>query len=187
MQFQVPQNIDLEDKIVGPLTLRNFLVLLFGGMFIYALFLLPIPRLASIIISIPVGIGLLAISFVKVQDQPFTKFFTSFVYYLLRPKKRIWNQEDPKPEVKIRGKSQEQKEEIVHPDKTSVSHQAIEKLAQIVDTKGWKPISSATVKGETIDLGGRVKSAHATTLPQTKIEPKDAGDVLEVPPNENQK
>ena len=39
MQFQVPQGIDMEDKIVGPLTLIQFLYLLVGGVIDYLLFL----------------------------------------------------------------------------------------------------------------------------------------------------
>ena len=179
MQFQVPQNIDLEDKIVGPLTLKSFLILLFGGMFIYILFFLPIPRAITIVIAVFFGIILLAISFIKVQDQPFPKFFVSLVYYIMRPKKRLWNQNDIKPEVKIKGKTQK---EVVHPAKQSLSTQQIAKLAAIVDTKGWRPISSETVDGEEINLENRVKSTPETKLPQSKIESKNAVDVLEVPP-----
>ena len=179
MQFQVPQNIDLEDKIVGPLTLKNFLILLFGGMFIYLLFFIPMPRAITIIIAIPLGIILLAISFIKVQDQSFPRFFLSLIYYMLRPKKRLWNQNAIKPEVKIKNKTQ--KEAIAHPDKQNLSAQQIAKLAAIVDTKGWRPVTSETVNGEEINLENRIKSAPETKLPQSKIESKNAVDVLEVP------
>ena len=34
-QFTVPQFIDVEDKVIGPITVRQFIILLFGGGFIF--------------------------------------------------------------------------------------------------------------------------------------------------------
>ena len=181
MQFQVPQNIELEDKIVGPLTLKNFLILLFGGMFIYLLFFLPLPRTIIIIIAAPIAIAILLISFVKIQDQSFIKFFTSLIYFWLRPKQRIWNQNDPTPIVKIKGKTKKEKVDESAKQKV-ISAKTVEKLAEIVDTKGWKPISIETVEGEKINLEGRVKSVAGTKLPQSKIESEEVEDTLEITP-----
>ncbi len=179
MQFQVPQNIDLEDKIVGPLTMKSFLLLLFGGMFVYAIFSLPIPRAITIIIAIPIIIVLILISFVKIQDQPFTKFFVSLVYFWLRPKKRIWSQKDPLPEVNIKEKTIK---EEVHITK-NISHQAIQKLAETVDTKGWKPIDSESVDETSIDTSNRIKSSEKTTTPQANIENKQVEDPFSLKTN----
>ncbi|MFH1749759.1 MAG: PrgI family protein [bacterium] len=175
MQFQVPQNIDMEDKIVGPLTMKNFLILLFGGMFVYVIFLLPLPRAVSIVIAVPIIIALLLVSFIKIQDQSFPKFFTSLVYFWLRPKKRVWSQKDILPEIKIKDKP---KKEEIHISK-QVSSQAIQKLAEIVDTKGWKPISSENSEQEPLNISNRVKSSEETNVPQAKIENKNIEDVFD--------
>jgi len=179
MQFQVPQNIDLEDKIIGPVTFKNFIILLFGGMFVYLIFLTPMPRAISIIIAIPITLALLAITFVKIQDQSFIKFFTSLMFFWFRPKQRIWSQKQPKPEVIIKNKTQKEK---YHPTKQVISSQAIEKLATIVDTKGWKPITSNNNSmQESTNVEERVKSTEKTNLPQKQIEDKNIDDILEVP------
>lgn len=179
MQFEVPQNIDLEDKILGPMTLRSFLILLFGALIVYSIFFIPgISKTVAIIIAIPLAIAVLLITFVKVQDQPFTQFFMNLIYFSLRPQKRIWNSEDIKPGVTI--KNQTQKEEGHHAQKV-VSHGQIEKLAQIVDTKGWKQNLSETVNGEEINLQNRVTSSNQTPLPQSKLETNKPDDVLIVP------
>ncbi|MFC1656395.1 PrgI family protein [Patescibacteria group bacterium] len=171
MQFQVPQNIDMEDKIVGPLTLKNFLILIFGGMFIYVIFLLPIPRSISIIISIPLIFALIAITFIKVQDQSFSKFFVSLIYYWLRPKQRVWNQKQSKPTVNIKDKIKKPEHHI---SKQLPNKQSIEKLAEVVDTKGWKPIGQEEENSEQ-----RIRSESSTDLPQKAIEPKNVEDILE--------
>lgn len=88
-QYKVPQNIDMQDKIFGPLTLFQFLYLLTGGMFAYAL--LKISLYLFIAFGIPVGVLALAFAFVKVQDQPFSKFLGSLIHYNLTPKTWVWH------------------------------------------------------------------------------------------------
>ena len=84
MQFKVPQNIDLEDKIIGPLTLMQFVYLAAGGVIIYIT-----RELASApvfwLIAIPVAIISLSLTFLKVQDQPFSHFLYSLAIYITKP------------------------------------------------------------------------------------------------------
>lgn len=88
-QYKVPQNIDMQDKIFGPLTLFQFLYLLVGGMFAYLL--LKTSLYLFIAFGVPVILIALAFAFVKVQDQPFSKFLSSLVHYLLTPKTWVWH------------------------------------------------------------------------------------------------
>lgn len=88
-QYKVPQNIDMQDKIFGPLTLFQFLYLLVGGMFAYAL--LKISIYLFIAFGIPIGVMALAFAFIKVQDQPFSKFLGSLVHYTTTPKNWVWH------------------------------------------------------------------------------------------------
>ena len=37
-QYKIPQNIDVEDKILGPFTLKQFLYIMVGGILIYVFF-----------------------------------------------------------------------------------------------------------------------------------------------------
>lgn len=131
MQFQVPQNIDLEDKIVGPLTLKQFLYLLVGGMLDYAWYTFFDTSL-FILMMIPTTLFALAMAFARVQDQPFPKFLGSLIIFVIRPKILIWGK-SLKP--KIIEAPDAKKEKIIHPKFASESQ--IQKLAQIIDTQGW--------------------------------------------------
>lgn len=100
VQFKVPQHIDEEDKILGPLTFVQFIYVLIGGsllllafsFFDFALFLL---------VGIPIIVLTAAFALIKVQDQPFSRFFTSAIRYLFEPKKRVWHESLAEtPEVK---------------------------------------------------------------------------------------
>lgn len=103
-RYKVPQNIDMQDRIVGPLTMAQFLYVLVGGMIVYAswfsfdfeLFLL---------VATPVTLLTLALAFLKVQDQPFPKFVASALLYLVHPKERVWLKEPGREHVTIVAKT----------------------------------------------------------------------------------
>jgi hypothetical protein len=102
MQFKVPQNIDMEDKIIGPLTLVQFFYLLFGGLIIYILFTKLVPNGLSFIfwiLAIPLGLFSFAMAFVKVQDRPFPVFVVAFIKYFLQPRTRVWQHYEPPKEL----------------------------------------------------------------------------------------
>lgn len=89
MQFKVPQFIDIEDKIIGPLALKQFLYLVGGGMLIAFLW----TRLTLgvfIIASLPVVLLAAALAFYKVNGRPFIYYIKSLILYLIKPKIYIW-------------------------------------------------------------------------------------------------
>ena len=134
MQFKVPQRIDMEDKIIGPLTMKQFVSLLVGGMITYATIKSGNVSLIAII-GVPVAIFTLVLTFIKVQDQPFSKFLFSFALYVLKPKRRAWikdwHVEGPTHSVVMPAK----KEEIKHAQK-HVERAQLEELSKILDTRG---------------------------------------------------
>jgi len=100
MQFQVPQFIEVEDKIFGPLTLKQFLYIGGGaGMSVVLFLFLPIK-----IISIPLIIVVLAFSaalaFYKVNGKPFVSVLEASFYYTFGNKLYIWKKIDRKPAQK---------------------------------------------------------------------------------------
>ena len=89
-KFIVPQFIDKEDQILGPITVRQFLIMLVGTFTIFiafSIFTLPYFIFITIII-----LGLIAtFGFVKVNGQPFHIFFINFLQTTLRPQLRVWD------------------------------------------------------------------------------------------------
>ena len=90
MQYQVPQFIDIEDRIIGPLTLKQFLYLAFGGAILFVTWFI-FKFYIWIIIAIPVTAAASAFAFIKINDRPFVYFFLSFVNYHLKPKLYIFS------------------------------------------------------------------------------------------------
>jgi len=94
MQFQVPQFIETEDKIVGPFTLRQFLYLAAAGGLIFVLYFLVQTWLFSILSFFIGGAGV-ALAFLKINGRPFQKMLISAVSYLWKPQTYVWRADRP--------------------------------------------------------------------------------------------
>src|SRR3989344_1703871 len=89
-QYQVPQFVDLEDRIIGPLTLKQFLYLAFAGAILFVLWFL-LAFYVWIIIAVPITASASAFAFLKINDRPFVYFFLSFIRYFTKPKLYIFS------------------------------------------------------------------------------------------------
>jgi len=136
MQFKVPQNIDLEDKIIGSLTLVQFIYLMAGGMVFYVTLKIGKTPL-MLFVGLPVALFALMLAFLKIQDQPFLSFVSSFILYIARPKKRIWAKELQLEQLPEREKTEIKKE--VKTIKRSPQTEDINSLVNILDTGGETP------------------------------------------------
>jgi hypothetical protein len=91
MRFQVPQFIDIEDKIFGPFTFKQFVYLAGGAASSYALWKL-LPVYISIFLILPI-LGLaLALTFYKINGKPFVEILQAWFIYTLKGKLFIWKQ-----------------------------------------------------------------------------------------------
>ncbi len=89
MQFKVPQFIDIEDKIIGPLTLKQFIYLL-GGLGVIAISWFYFKLGVFIIISIPILVLSLGLAFFKVNGRPLVSILGSLIKYMTKPKLYLW-------------------------------------------------------------------------------------------------
>lgn len=92
MNFQVPQFIEVEDRIFGPLTFRQFIYLAGGAglSFMEWVYLPWFGHLASIVLIIPTAAFALALAFYKVNNRPFVAIVEAAFRYALTRKLYIW-------------------------------------------------------------------------------------------------
>lgn len=93
MRFQVPQFIEVEDKIFGPLTFKQFIYIV-GGIGICVMVFIFLPKFLAVVISLPVILFASALAFYKVNGKPFVSMVEAFVKYLLTNKLYIWKKMD---------------------------------------------------------------------------------------------
>ena len=95
MQFKVPQFIDVEDKIFGPLTWKQFLYLA-GGAGVCFFFFRILPLWAAIPLMLPFAALSLSLTFLKINERPFPFILQAYISYALQNKLYIWKQRSGK-------------------------------------------------------------------------------------------
>ncbi len=129
MQYQVPQFIDIEDKIIGPLTLKQFLYLAFAGALIFVFWFL-FNFYLWLIVSIPIAAMASAFAFLKIYDRPFVYFFLSFVRYFSKPKLYLFSVMPPESPKEL---TREKKIEVPQVQEKKLTISKLKELALNLD------------------------------------------------------
>ena len=89
-QYKVPQDVEADDKLIGPFSFRQFVYLLIaGGLIALAVALFQLfPLLA--LIPVPPVLLLLVLALPLKKDQPMETYLAALVSYYLKPHKRFW-------------------------------------------------------------------------------------------------
>ncbi len=132
-QFTVPQFIDVENKIFGPITTRQFLIFLSAAIIIaiaykafdFTLFLL---------IAVVVFIVAVVFAFVKINGRPFHLFLLNLIQTIRRPGLRVWNNRLIINEMAEKVPFVKAEEKNVQKEYYKKSRLA--EIALVVDTKG---------------------------------------------------
>lgn len=134
-QFTVPQFIDVEDKIIGPITTRQFVILLVSGLIIAVLYRL-FDFSAFIFGTVIIFAMTIILAFVKINGRPFHFFLLNLIQTFKRPNLRVWLKEDSvENSVEAEDLSLQQLEPV--PAKEySLGGSRLDELSLIVDTQG---------------------------------------------------
>jgi len=95
MLFEVPQFIDVEDKIFGPLTFKQFVYVAGGVGFAVVMFLL-VPFFFVVLLAGPVLLLSAALAFYKINDRPFIQVVESAFYYFINKRLYVWKKQNKK-------------------------------------------------------------------------------------------
>lgn len=130
-QFTVPQFISIENQIIGPITTRQFVIMMAGFVLMgvcYKLLSFWAFALTSVIIFAITGVA----AFLKINGQPFHYYILNLSQYLKKPRLRIWD-----VEVKIvKEEKEEVKIQLPSRIKKGVAPSRLSELSLIVDTGG---------------------------------------------------
>jgi hypothetical protein len=127
--FQVPQFIDIEDKIIGPLSLRQFVILVGTAAVVFLSFKL-LQFWLWILVGGAFGALGLALAFLKINGQNFSRVSINFLKYMINPRLYVWQRSGEKkvlvkPQVKIIKKEESSKKRL--------SGEELEEMAKNLD------------------------------------------------------
>lgn len=99
MRFQTPQFIEVEDKIFGPLTAKQF-VYVVGGAGLCIISYLFLPFYISIFVIPVVAAFAGALAFYQVNNRPFIYLLEASLRYITNARLYLWKRRDKKVERK---------------------------------------------------------------------------------------
>jgi hypothetical protein len=97
MEYQVPQFIDVEDKLVGPLTLKQFIYLA-GTAGLCILLFSYLPSIFALLLSIPIVAFGVTLAFYKINNKPFIEVLEAGFNFYLSKKFMLWKYTAPTTE-----------------------------------------------------------------------------------------
>lgn len=128
MQFNVPQFIDIEDRIVGPLTAKQLGWLALGGFILLIIwnFLDFTAFILAAIFIVTLSVGL---AFFKPQGMSLFSFLASSIFFMTKPKVYIWKRSPKKNKLEKRP----QKKPVAMAPKRALKKESVEKISQLLD------------------------------------------------------
>lgn len=134
--YKVPQDVEAEDKLLGPFSFRQFVYLIIAGGagFIAWLFWSISPFL--VILPVPVIVFFVVLALPLRKDQPMEIYLLAVVQFLLKPKKRLWSPDGIISLVQIT-LPQAMHAQLTKNITESEASDRLAYLAQVMDTRGW--------------------------------------------------
>ena len=97
MQFQVPQFIETEDRVVGPFSIRQFIYVAIAGGFCFMLYFAVEPWLFGLLSVLLLGAAL-SFAFIKINGVPLTRVAMAAFNFYWKPQTYVWQPEHPEIE-----------------------------------------------------------------------------------------
>jgi len=135
-EYKVPQDVEADDKLIGPFTFRQFVYLIIvalAGAAAWGLYQL-FPLLVVIPLPIILFFGVLALPLRK--DQPMEMYLSAMLSYYLKPHRRLWDADgvDSLIEITVPKTVAVQRTKNISQNE---AQQRFGYLAEIVDSQGW--------------------------------------------------
>ena len=146
MQFKVPQDVQREDTIIGPLTLKQMAILGVGGFIAYAIYI-SVSKTYHIETWLPpvavISVITLAVAFLKIHNLPFWEFLMHFIEYHILAKQRVWIQGTGYPFISPFETSKEKKKEKEIFHKETTTDKKLKEIGHVLDTHGESGLSAS--------------------------------------------
>lgn len=130
----VPQFIDVESKVVGKITIHQFIIMIIWGLFLF-IFWKAFDIAAFILIGLPWTIIMGLFGFYKVNGRPFHIFIAIVAKGRKRPNLRVWRNEVSAVDIQNKKKAKE-RHIISSAARPKVLRSRLSELALVVDTGG---------------------------------------------------
>ena len=136
-QYKVPQNVEAEDKILGPLTFKQFLYACIGtGWAIVCFAIFRSLPAVMIILGFPPALLFLLLAFYTRDGQNFEQLLIAMIGFFASERKRVWVKETVTESFHIEPTAKKIENEVsqLNPEE---AHSRLKRLATLIDSRGW--------------------------------------------------
>lgn len=148
-QYKVPQDVEADDKLLGPFTFRQLIYLFVTAGLIAIAYLLATISLILVVIPVPLILLFGALALPLKKDQPMETYLAAVVSYYLKPRKRFWIPGQRESTIEITAPKLAEESRIRNISGDEASHR-LSFLANIVDTEGSAIRDTSTIREELI-------------------------------------
>jgi hypothetical protein len=134
--YKVPQDVEADDKLLGPFSFRQFVYLMIVAGFVFLAWGLAQLFIGLAIIPLPVIIFFGALALPLRKDQPMEIYLAAIVSFYLKPHRRLWDAEGVETMIEITAPKTVEVKRTKDLSQNEAA-QRLNYLANIVDTQGW--------------------------------------------------
>ncbi len=156
--YKVPQDVEAEDKLIGPFSFRQFIYLIVVAISGFVAFILAQIFIGLIIIPLPIIILFGALALPIRKDQPMETYMLAIVRFYLKPKRRMWDPEGAASHIDITAPTT-QEYSLTKDFDQETAQQRLDYLARVMDSRGWSlkgvsKISDSVAPGVAAEAAG---------------------------------
>lgn len=134
--YKVPQDVEAEDKLIGPFSFRQFIYLIIASLAGFAAYMLGKAFWPLAFIPAPIVIFFLIIALPLKKDQPMETYLAAVIRFWLKPRIRLWDPEGELALVEITAPKISD-EPVLKSFSGQEASERLKYLSQVVDTGGW--------------------------------------------------
>ena len=135
-EYKVAQDVEAEDKLIGPFSFRQFIYLIIAAVAVALAWGLGQVFIGLAVIPLPFIIFFTVLALPLRKDQPMEIYIAAIISYRLKSRKRIWSPDGIESLIEIT--TPKVVEEHLTKDLSQMeTEKRLSYLADIADTKGW--------------------------------------------------
>lgn len=167
-QYKVPQNVEAEDTILGPLTIKQFIYVVIAigwGFLCWRVF--GVAPIIAVFLTLPISGPLLALGLIRREGQSFETYFLAMIRFMIVPRQRTWLKDNAKVTLMEPEKPKETTEMPSSKDPAQV-HDELRKLTSIIESRGRLP-KGADVQAADANVAASAISQRVVTPEATQV------------------
>lgn len=170
--YKLIQDVEAEDHILGPLTLRQFIFALLGAFCWYLSFIAFVKHVyPALIITVPPALFFTFFAIPFGRDQPTEVWALAKLHYWFKPRRRIWDQSGVKELVTITVPKKVERVLTKGYSESEVQSR-LKGLANTLDSRGWAVKNVNSGSDRLLDIGNAPQE-----VPNYEVQPSD--DILD--------